>query len=265
MTNRTRAETALIDFFEKQDKRITATMRQMLREVETSDRTTVRMLDGYREQVKTILQDLKKGSAKHGSNLVKTAYKTGVREADIALRAEGLEIIKNVGMVHERSMKVLSEAVSSRFSDVAGVIGRRVDDVFRTVQLDAASGSVMGYETVKDAAHRLRTDLVAKGLTSFRDAGGKVWDMRTYADMAAITVTTQARNRGTWNEYAAHGEDLVIVSTHPMSCPKCQPWQGVVLSITGNTPGYATIQDAEADGLWHPRCRHATALFIPEE
>ena len=265
MTNRTKAETALIHFFEKQDKRITAAMRKMLREVEDADRATVKMLDGYREQVKAILKDLRKGSAKLGETLIKTAYRTGVKEADIALRTAGLEIVKNVGIVHDRSVKILSEAISNRFSDVAGVIGRRVDDVFRTVQLDAASGSVMGYETVKDAAHRLRTDLVAKGLTSFRDAGGKVWDLRNYADMAAVTVTTQARNRGTWNEYAAHGEDLVIVSTHPMSCPKCQPWQGVVLSITGNTPGYATIQDAEADGLWHPRCRHATALYVPEE
>ncbi len=258
-------ERALITFFEEQDRKIVGIMTKMLLAVGNTDRPTIKMLDNYRAQIREILKDLHEGGGKITDSLVRTAYGQGVEAADADLRAHGIDIITNPGIIHERTARVLSEAISSRLEDVSGVIGRRVDDIFRTVQLEAATGSALGYQTVKDAARTLRSDLVEKGITSFRDAAGRNWNLATYAEMAAITVTTEARNRGTWNEFAAHGEDLVIVSTHPMSCPKCAPWQGVVLSISGSTPGYATLQDAEGDGLFHPRCRHATALHIPEE
>ncbi len=258
-------ERALITFFEEQDRKIVGIMTKMLLAVGNTDRPTIKMLDNYRAQIREILKDLHEGGGKITDSLVRTAYGQGVEAADADLRAHGIDIITNPGIIHERTARVLSEAISSRLEDVSGVIGRRVDDIFRTVQLEAATGSALGYQTVKDAARTLRSDLVEKGITSFRDAAGRNWDLATYAEMAAITVTTEARNRGTWNEFAAHGEDLVIVSTHPMSCPKCAPWQGVVLSISGSTPGYATLQDAEGDGLFHPRCRHATALYVPEE
>ena len=258
-------ERALITFFKEQDRKIVGIMTKMLLAVGNTDRPTIKMLDNYRAQIREILKDLHEGGGKITDSLVRTAYGQGVEAADADLRAHGIDIITNPGIIHERTARVLSEAISSRLEDVSGVIGRRVDDIFRTVQLEAATGSALGYQTVKDAARTLRSDLVEKGITSFRDAAGRNWDLATYAEMAAITVTTEARNRGTWNEFAAHGEDLVIVSTHPMSCPKCAPWQGVVLSISGSTPGYATLQDAEGDGLFHPRCRHATALHIPEE
>jgi len=43
----------------------------------------------------------------------------------------------------------------------------------------------------------------------------------------------------------------------------CEPWQGQILSARGETPGYDTVADAEADGLFHPNCRHAINVLIP--
>lgn len=44
----------------------------------------------------------------------------------------------------------------------------------------------------------------------------------------------------------------------------CAPWNGKVLSLTGQTPGYPTLEEAEGAGLFHPNCRHASSLYIPE-
>jgi len=54
----------------------------------------------------------------------------------------------------------------------------------------------------------------------------------------------------------------VKVSTHLGACELCQPWQGKILSFTGKTEGYPTLEEARAAGLFHPNCRHAYGLYI---
>ena len=44
----------------------------------------------------------------------------------------------------------------------------------------------------------------------------------------------------------------------------CAPRNGKVLSLTGQTPGCPTLAEAEGAGLFHPNCRHASSLYIPE-
>lgn len=260
MARMTKEQRQLIEVFRKADKDITALLKNAM-----LDDQTAQMLNEYQRQVKSILKHMRDASSKLGGKIISSEYRGGVKMADAALLSHGVTVQPGTAAIHTRAVKVLSDSLANRFADVTGMIGRRVDDVFRTVQLNAVTGSVMGYETVQQGAEKIQKDLLEKNITGFKDTRGRVWDLETYATMAARTVTTQAHNRGTWNEYVSHGEDLVIVSTHPMSCPKCAPWQGVVLSVTGSTPGYPTIYDAEGDGLFHPNCRHATALFIPDD
>lgn len=58
------------------------------------------------------------------------------------------------------------------------------------------------------------------------------------------------------------GRDLVKISTHKTDCPLCKPWQGKILSITGKTKGYPTLDEARTAGLFHDGCRHAMGLHI---
>jgi len=57
--------------------------------------------------------------------------------------------------------------------------------------------------------------------------------------------------------------DLVQVSAHG-GCDLCAPWEGAILSISGDTPGYPTVDEAEASGLFHPNCKHAINTLIPD-
>lgn len=86
--------------------------------------------------------------------------------------------------------------------------------------------------------------------------------MRTYTEMVARTTTMEAHLQGTANRLVEQGHDLVKISTHLGACELCQPWQGKILSITGKTEGYPTLEEAKAAGLFHPNCRHAYGLYI---
>lgn len=103
------------------------------------------------------------------------------------------------------------------------------------------------------------------GITAFIDKRGRSWNMASYTDMLCRTSSMQIFHQAKTNEYLAHGEDLVIVSSHSPTCDKCAPWNGKVLSLTGETPGYPTMEEAKAAGLFHPNCRHTYGLYIQEE
>ena len=253
-----------VDLFERADKRISDLLRKMLDKIGNGESSaSVKYLRKYKIQVRKILSDLKHDSAEWADVAIPMFYDSGVSAADGQLGSAGYSINMDFGRLHPRSITVLVEAMKARGEDVLSVIGRRVDDVYRAVQLDAAASSVMGYETVRKAARKLRSDLLENGVTRFVDRGGKSWHMGTYSEMAARTVTMEARMKGQFNEFAAYDEDLVQVSSHPLSCPKCEPFQGKILSISGDTPGYTTVAAAKAAGLWHPNCRHSAALWVP--
>lgn len=54
------------------------------------------------------------------------------------------------------------------------------------------------------------------------------------------------------------------LNTSTRTCDKRSPWGGKVLSLTGETPGYPTMAEAKAAGLFHPNCRHTYSLWIED-
>ncbi|HHV35561.1 MAG TPA: hypothetical protein GXX59_08285 [Syntrophomonadaceae bacterium] len=120
----------------------------------------------------------------------------------------------------------------------------------------------MGFDTWKQAARRYREQLAEQGVTGFKDRAGRMWNMRTYTEMAARTTAMQAHLEGTANRLAEQGHDLIEISSHVGACKLCLPWENKVLSLTGKTPGYPTLEEAKAAGLFHVNCRHAYGLYI---
>ena len=82
--------------------------------------------------------------------------------------------------------------------------------------------------------------------------------------MCTITVKAHAALQGHIDRQLEVGEDLVKVSSIGTTCPICMRWQGVVLSISGNSPKYHSVDEAKAAGLFHPNCKHTLGMYIPE-
>lgn len=93
---------------------------------------------------------------------------------------------------------------------------------------------------------------------AFVDKGGRVWNTDTYLNMNVRTNAMRIYNDALVNQIGkATGSDLVMVSRGgDPNCKHCFPWEGRILSITGNTKGFPTYDEARAAGCFHPNCVH---------
>lgn len=157
---------------------------------------------------------------------------------------------------------------------------RRVLDVYRLVIAQATAVSVAGGMTRRQASQFAYARLVDQGLASFTDSRGRQWRLSSYAEMAVRTVTQRAAVQGQTDRLGTLGVDTVIVSDSPRECPRCRPWEGKVLSISGAHRGRVelpslvgdgtvtvdiagSVAEARAAGLQHPNCTHALRSFLP--
>jgi len=113
------------------------------------------------------------------------------------------------------------------------------------------------------AAQKALDDLAGQGITGFTDKAGRNWDLTAYVEMATRTAVSNA-----WDDMQAKamtraGLDLIYTYTTSTegSCPLCIPWLGRVLSLTGRTAGYPTLDEARAAGFRHQNCR---CSWIPQ-
>lgn len=140
---------------------------------------------------------------------------------------------------------------------------RVADDAYRQVIAEATAVSSTGAMTRRQAAQMALDRFADMGITGFRDRAGRNWDMASYAEMATRSASGRAAIQGHFDRLQENGYDLVIVSDAPGECDICREWEGRILSLTGQTPGYPTVDEARGSGLWHPSCRHEATAYIP--
>lgn len=173
------------------------------------------------------------------------------------------DVVLEMGGVNARAMKVYSEQVYSRMADVVQQANRTTTDIYQALKLDTGlGGAVGGYDAIGNVRRNMQKVSEDVGITAFIDKRGRSWNMASYTDMLCRTSSMQIFHQAKTNEYLAHGEDLVIVTSHTPTCAKCAPWNGKILSLTGETPGYPTMEEAKAAGLFHPNCRHTYGLYL---
>lgn len=221
-------------------------------------------LAAMKKNINQILEQLRAGSRTWCSEAIPRVYVEGATMADRMITEAGFELKTGAGFgaIHQQAAQVLAENAYESLDNVAQAIGRQTNDIYRELALENVRGTVVGYDTWKQTARNFREQLAERGVTGFKDRAGREWNMRSYAEMVARTTTMEAHNRGTVNRLAENDFDLVIVSSHAGACELCVPWEGKVLSITGKTPGYPTLAEAKAAGLFHPRCVHAMSLWV---
>jgi hypothetical protein len=247
----------LVKFYEQAEREILDRINRALLRANKTE-----YLVQMKREIEAILQQLREGNQTWCTEAIPRVYSEGLRNADTMLKDIGASTSAAFGAIHQQAAQVLADNAFQRFEDVVQVIGRQVNDIYRELALENVRGTVVGYDTWKQTARRFREQLAERGVTGFKDRSGKMWNMRTYTEMVARTTTMQAHLEGTANRLVEQGHDLVKVSTHRGACPLCLPWQGKILSITGKTEGYPTLEETKAAGLFHPNCRHAYGLYI---
>ena len=162
-----------------------------------------------------------------------------------------------------RGYRAIRMDFNNRFKDLVSVVARKSYDVYSRVQAQSAMFGFKDSDNIKAVIRDMRDGLRQRGVTGFVDRSGRNWRMDAYAEMAARTVTAQARLRAKEMEFLAHGQNLVQISNHWPTCPLCATWNGVIVSLAEPTEKYPyTLQDAYDAGWGHPNCRHNFSLVV---
>ncbi len=97
--------------------------------------------------------------------------------------------------------------------------------------------------------------------------GGKIfrYPLDYYAAMVAHNAKFQAQSLTVINRALEVGHDLVQISPQPsLHGDWCDAYRGRVFSISGATPGFATLDQLPNSGApFHPWCRHTMQIFDP--
>ncbi|WP_229700679.1 phage minor capsid protein [Streptomyces camponoticapitis] len=175
----------------------------------------------------------------------------------------------------------LAAALVSETGPVHLRILRQGMDVYRDVVARAAAAPLLGAQTRRQAAQTAFDDFAQRGVTGFVDRTGRGWNLRSYVEMATRSAVGRAAVDAHSDRLGAAGIDLVMISESPEECPRCRPWEGKILTLTGG--GARTIEvehatedgrmvtvqvagslaEARGDGLFHPNCRHNQVAYLP--
>lgn len=211
-----------------------------------------------RSRARRIVSSLQRERDKEIVRMVVAAHAAG---ASSAARTTG--IAATIATVDsEAASRALVHALSGNLSQADLSILRSADDIYRRVIANVTARGLADEFTRRAAAQAALDMFTDTGITGFTDMAGRNWSLTSYAEMACRTAVNSAARQGVFDELRAEGRDLVIVSGSPSCCEWCAPWEGEVLSIDGMTPGYPTLAEAEAEGLWHPNCSHDVSPFI---
>ncbi|MEV5537447.1 phage minor capsid protein [Saccharopolyspora shandongensis] len=231
-----------------------------------------------------ILAQLQGEAGRAAAEAVLAAHQAGAAQAlaqiyDLgALDADQLDALRDVipGM---DAATLLAADLTSRLEAMFLRILRWTQDAFQTAIAASAPGQLLGTATTHTAQRAAWDRLAADGVTGFVDKSGRSWNLASYVEMATRTATGRAWNEGHLARMDEIGVDLVTVSRTTDGCSLCSVWEGRILARSGE-PGEraveneltgepmtievaATIEDARAQGLMHPNCRHTFIPYIP--
>jgi hypothetical protein len=247
-------------------------------------------------QIHAVLEGLNDTTREWAQHYMPTIYQHGLDIVDGHLTPGGLSVAAHPGEVipmdlgmtrmHREAIATLVENVATALGAANSYCGQRLEDIMaraermvrigakgaeealaeqlaiRDASLQALTKAFAQGQTAKQAKKQMLAELDERGITSFVDKAGKEWDLERYAEMVARTVSQEAQRHAVQNRMLERGYDLIQVSEHGGACEKCRPWEGKVLSLTGKTEGYPTVDAAFGAGLFHPDCGHAEVPYV---
>ena len=147
---------------------------------------------------------------------------------------------------------------------IGGMLNEDIRAIRTAVSETVRMGALTGMTYPQMSAEMIRLSNSIKPGVSFIDKAGRKWNTDSYFGMLNRTLHANVARETYQDTTVDAGFDLIRI-TGISSDPKspCIPYQGKILSITGETKGYTTLSEAKAAGLFHPNCIHNQEVYIP--
>lgn len=218
------------------------------------------------DNIRGILDELRTFSNAWARDVIPQASKDGIAATIYSLGLAGTyEEARKIAKFNGINRELVRSIVADTQDDLLEVtrnVSRKTQTAIRRATADVlrnkATKGITGTQSMSDAlAKEIRDKLGVAADTAIRDVTGRRWKLKNYTEVVARSKMMEAHIESTVNEGLERGVNLGVVSRHYGSCSKCTPWEGKILALDpDNTYGYPTIEEARADGLFHPQCSH---------
>lgn len=214
-------------------------------------------------QIEDILTELGTNTQEFIENELPQYYVSGANDAVKQLKAIDAPVRVGAGFsrIHKAAIAALVDETATAFGESLTGVNRSAKNILskgvkEQITQRLASGQIKG-EALRQTKQAVMGAIQQQGLDALVDKGGHSWTLDRYSEMLIRTKAVESRNRGFGNRMVENGYDLVQVSRHFSTHEECRVWEGEILSLTGATKGYKTVEDAIEAGLFHPNCKHA--------
>lgn len=206
------------------------------------------------------------------TNAVEIAYSIGEQTAATELLAAGLtpDVSGGFETLSQYALDGLMDAAINRMGNRVNKLSivNGVQDAYREATESAAALVLSGGATLQDATEIAVNNLLDKGIKTI-NVGNRKMGIDAYAETSIRTIAGNAQVQGSIDRYEDADQYLSFVTDSPMECDVCRPYEGKVIRTTNDLekipPKFhevPSLDNAKADGLFHPNCTHSLQVYI---
>lgn len=226
------------------------------------------ILNGLRDAEPALRSAAEKGFLNGGGNIppVLAPNQMQAFKAFYAQSADKLNLVNTV------MLESTQAAFAATVSDIAVKIAN-TQGILNVASGEVVTGVSAWNKAMRDAVNKM----VENGLTGYIDHAGRHWSPEAYVTMDIRSTMANTARTAVFERNEEYGNDLYQVSWHNGARPLCYPWQGKVISRTGNA---RVVEDDEGNevqvhtedeiesfnyggGLFGVNCGHYPIPFIP--
>ncbi len=237
-------------------------------------------------QVNAEIRRIRKATPEVIKQLVLEGYQEGLDQAinDIAKAIPNEPpAIKAFSRLDTREINLLTQNTIDELDKALNIVGRRMQDEIRQAGLNATAYKKATGATVKEMQKDLEKRLLGldaahpDGRIGIRYRNGRIVPLDTYTKMVSRTTSAEAQNKAVFIQAKEMGQNLVKLTSHPVTCEVCAKYQGRIYALTkevanGKYKGpdgeplrfpllYETVLHHGYETI-HPNCRHRFRIFV---
>lgn len=278
----------LLKIYEREIKKLKIKIYQA-----TEKGNDTKYLQRLHDDVENEIRIFKKYLKNYSIMSAKESYNAGIKLALLGISASEVATAFKFGAANRDAIQVLAKVTYEPLSKMAQSIGRATleymkrenfentqsvlkalgkladSEFLRKTGIEGVADVVVGSSSWQKAARDIRDKIIKEAdfkVPYYKKNGdlARYVPAKDYAKMVSRTTTANIMREGAKDSILEtfDGEfDLVEVLGHsefPNS--PCIPYQEQILSLTGITKGYTTVDEAKANGLYHVNCIHSFGI-----